>query len=384
MHSYIPSYLRDKNRGLVLDLLMQHKLLSRAEICKYSKISFPTVVKIVDFFLETGLVSESEIASTSENGLGRKGQLLKLNENAFSTIGIFFEGDYLHIGLVNLTHTVIDQKFFPFQGNPSTAEEYERISGNMTDTVKEFRRTHPETKILGVGVGLPGVIDSENMTFRRWGKLYNFYQFYNTFNSVADLPVYIENDTNAASLGEMILREDPAYSNLLYLSLGTGFGAGIIINNRIWHGADNFAGDIGMALNGLDLKSRPSSLDQFRINSQINAGAIKNRFGVDIQHDTSCPVELKREISEYIVDRMLPMIYNLNYILDISNYVLAGIVTEFLDPVIFDCIHENLEYLHKVDVIPLKNTIVPSISRNAGIVGVSSIALENCLPKLLS
>ena len=51
-NTYIPAYIRDKNRGLVLDLFLQNRELTRSEISRVTNISFPTVVKITDFFLE--------------------------------------------------------------------------------------------------------------------------------------------------------------------------------------------------------------------------------------------------------------------------------------------------------------------------------------------
>ncbi len=384
MGSYIPAYLRSKNRDVVLHLLMQQKALSRANIAKQAKMSFPTVGKVIDDFLNIGLVSEAETASTSPSGLGRKSQLLRLNEDAYSTVGIFFEGNRLHVGLVNLCSRVMDQIDYPLQEDPSTPEEYEQISTIMTGAVRSLQETHPATRILGVGVGLPGVVDAKAMTFRRWGKLHRFYEFYKTFSTLSDIPTFIENDMNAASFGEMLLRDDSEYANLLYLSIGTGLGAGIIINNRIWHGDANYAGDIGIALSHLDLSTIPTDLTPLRLNNQINAAAIKKQFRVDIQQGDDCAPETRQEICEYIVKCFLPIIYNLNYILDISKYVLAGTITDYLSPDIFDCINRYLSALHKVDIIPHQLSVVPSVSNQAGIIGTASIALENCLSTLLA
>lgn len=239
MHTYIPSYLRSKNRGVVLQLFIQHRLLSKADIAKQSSLTFPTVTNVISDFIQMGLVSKTDNMFTSENGLGRKSVQLRLNENAVSTIGIFFEGNHLRVGLMNLLHEVVDCIDYSLQIDPSTPEEYEVISRHMTDAADTLVQAHPETRVLGVGIGMPGVVDAKNSTFRRWGKLYHFYDFYKTFDKNFSLPVFIENDINAAALGETILRNDPDFSNLFFLSIGTGTGAGLIINDRIWHGNMN-------------------------------------------------------------------------------------------------------------------------------------------------
>ncbi len=384
MHTYIPAYLRSKNRGVVLQMFLQRKVLSKADIVKQSSLTFPTVTNVISDFIQMGLVSETDTVSTSENGLGRKGMQLRLNENAVGTIGIFFEGNHLRVGLMNLLHEVIDCIDYFIQADPSTPEEYEVISKRMTDSVSTLLQAHPSTRVLGVGIGLPGVIDAKNNTFRRWGKLYNFYDLYKGFQQDFSLPVFIENDINAASLGETIMRNDPKFSNLFFLSIGTGTGAGIIINDHIWHGNGNYAGDVGMVMNDLKLSDLREDLAPLRLNNQICAGAIEKKFQVDIAHNIPCGEAKKQEISEYVVGRFLPMVYNLSYILDISNYVLSGSVIDYLGETIFDYINKSLEHLRRIDIIPMQVNIIMSIHRNVGIVGAAHIALCSRLPDILS
>ena len=384
MHTYIPAYLRSKNRGVVLQMFLQRNVLSKADIVKQSNLTFPTVSNVISDFIQMGLVSETDTVSTSENGLGRKGLQLRLNKNAFSTIGIFFEGNHLRVGLMNLLHEVIDCIDYFVQADPSTPEEYEAISKRMTDAIDTLILAHPTTKVLGVGIGMPGIIDAKNNTFMRWGKLYNFYDLYKSFRQNCALPVFIENDMNAASLGETILRNNPAFSNLFFLSVGTGTGAGIIINDHIWHGNGNYAGDVGLVMNDLKLSDQKEDLVPLRLNNQICASAIERRFQVDIAHNIPCGKEKKQEISEYIVSRILPMVYNLNYILDISNYVLSGSVIDFLGDTIFDCINQSLEHLKQIDMFPMQLNIIPSIHCDVGIVGAADIALCSRLPDILS
>ena len=384
MESFAPTYLRCKNRDVVYRLLVQHKNLSKADIAKKTSLTFPTVSKVIMDFSRIGLVSETELAITSENGLGRKGKIVHLEKNSYSTIGIFFEGNRLHIGLINLCHEVIDQVYFPLLKDPTTPDDYLHISSKMTDAVYSLEKSHPETKILGVGIGMPGVVDTEGKTFRRWGKLYDFKEFYKTFDDSFPYPVFIENDMNAASLGEIMLRGDSCNGNLIYLSLGTGTGAGIIINNQIWHGDAYLAGDIGMALLGFENDIYPENLEPLRLNNMINANAIKNRFGVNIQQDEPCSEELKEEISQYVTRRILPLLYNFTYMFDIRNIVLSGSVTEYLGHHIFDCLDSVLTHMQIVDNIQLGLKIIPSISQDSGIIGAADIALERCRNSLLS
>jgi len=59
------------------------------------------------------------------------------------------------------------------------------------------------------------------------------------------VPIYIENDANAAALGEQWRGAASGIKSMILLTLGTGVGGGIVLNNKIWHGADGMAGEIG-------------------------------------------------------------------------------------------------------------------------------------------
>ena len=58
MEPYLPNYLKGKNRRLVFDLLRERGQMSRAEITRDTGMSFPTAMKVVDAFLEKGLLVE--------------------------------------------------------------------------------------------------------------------------------------------------------------------------------------------------------------------------------------------------------------------------------------------------------------------------------------
>ena len=155
MQSYVPAYLRSKNRGVVYQLLLQYHSLSKADIAKLSNLTFPTVKKVIEDFLQLGLVSEGDSLITSETGLGRKSQMIKLNENSYGTVGIFFEGNLLHIGLVNLCHEIIDQIYYPLQKDPSQPEEYEQISEKMADELRKLADDE-DVKAVVFRVNSPG------------------------------------------------------------------------------------------------------------------------------------------------------------------------------------------------------------------------------------
>jgi glucokinase len=101
--------------------------------------------------------------------------------------------------------------------------------------------------VAAVGVGAPGVILVDkgivvkSPNFPDWNNL----PLKDELESVLSLPVTIENDANAAALGEQWRGAGRGIGSMILLTLGTGVGGGIVLDKQIWHGADGMAGEIG-------------------------------------------------------------------------------------------------------------------------------------------
>jgi glucokinase len=101
--------------------------------------------------------------------------------------------------------------------------------------------------VAAVGVGAPGVIQVDkgivvkSPNFPDWNNL----PLKDELENVLGLPVTIENDANAAALGEQWRGSGRGIGSMILLTLGTGVGGGIVLNRQIWHGADGMAGEVG-------------------------------------------------------------------------------------------------------------------------------------------
>jgi glucokinase len=98
-----------------------------------------------------------------------------------------------------------------------------------------------------VGIGLPGFLN------HRTGVIYaspNFPEWHNVpirklLSERLSFPLAVENDANAAALGEAWMGRGRDVQTMLYLGLGTGVGGGVILNRKIWHGTAGLAGELG-------------------------------------------------------------------------------------------------------------------------------------------
>lgn len=102
-------------------------------------------------------------------------------------------------------------------------------------------------RIVGVGISAPGPLDSETGTVLEIPTLpgWDDFPLRQRFSEVASLPVTLENDGVAAAYGEWMFGAGRGLRNLVYMTVSTGIGGGVVIDNRLLHGRRGMAGHIG-------------------------------------------------------------------------------------------------------------------------------------------
>jgi glucokinase len=157
----------------------------------------------------------------------------------------------IDLGGTNLRIAAIDQDGRELQAI-STLTEVSRgreyviadITASTALLREKFARSH---KFLGVGIGLPGIIDVESGTLHSAANLPGW-QAYNVRDDLAqrlDSAVFLDNDANCAALGEKWLGAGSHVDDLCMITLGTGVGGGFVFNGKPWHGVLGMAGEIG-------------------------------------------------------------------------------------------------------------------------------------------
>ena len=130
------------------------------------------------------------------------------------------------------------------------------IVNNLIKVTKEYLDFHgyDKTNTLGIGIGIPGSIDSEAGVIDYSNNIdFHDLPIVKMFNEVIDLPVKITNDANAAALGEARFGAGKDFKNIIMLTLGTGVGGGIIVNGKLFEGNKGKGAELGhiiIELNG--------------------------------------------------------------------------------------------------------------------------------------
>ncbi len=228
---------RRHHRALLLQQLFQAGPASRADLARASGLTRVTVSDLVGEMLGEGLLEE--LGAPAESRVGKPPTLVGVAPDSAHIVCLDLSNDDRMTGaVVNLASKVKARHEVSIAG---------RKGGRAVELVHELVDTlieMAERPILGVGVGSPGVVDAEGTVIDAPNLGWKDTPLARSLRDRHDLPVYVANDANAAVLGEHTFG-DALEGGLMVLRVGTGVGAGLILEGALLHGHRSAAGEIG-------------------------------------------------------------------------------------------------------------------------------------------
>src|SRR5215212_1342883 len=159
-------------------------------------------------------------------------------------VGIDIGGTNIKIGIIRTGEqfAVLKKISIPTNAQDPAEMMVTRVADATKKLVAETGK-----KILGVGVGCPGLIDPKSGKVKKSPNLPNLPKFplRDRLQALLGLDVEIQNDANAAALGEFLFGPSKGINNLVLLTLGTGVGGGVVADGHLLQGADNAAAELG-------------------------------------------------------------------------------------------------------------------------------------------
>jgi Transcriptional regulator/sugar kinase len=154
------------------------------------------------------------------------------------------------MGGTNLRAAAIDSSGKLIQkisGTTDLAEGRDAVLSDMIASINKLKASGGEGRLAGVGIGVPGFIEMEKGYIVGSNNLPQFDNFpvRDEIEKRLGTPVILENDANAAALGEKWMGAGQDVNDLVLLTLGTGVGGGIICAGKILHGHVGMAGELG-------------------------------------------------------------------------------------------------------------------------------------------
>jgi glucokinase len=159
-------------------------------------------------------------------------------------IGVDLGGTNLRIAAVDEQGTLLEKVTTGTQ----VARGRDYVIAEISDAIREVSQKFSRTgRLIGVGIGVPGIIDKRTGMLRESPNLpgWDNYPVGKEIERRLGAPVLLENDANAAAMGEAWLGAARGMGSMCMITLGTGVGGGIVLGGKIWHGMSGMAGEIG-------------------------------------------------------------------------------------------------------------------------------------------
>ncbi len=164
-------------------------------------------------------------------------------------IGVDLGGTSINVGAVPVGGgTVLGMRSMPTDAHVGAKFVVDRIVGMIRDVMRDAAREggFEDTAFIGIGVGSPGPLDRETGTVLETPNLgWRNFPLRDLIANRVGLDTELDNDANAATLGEWWQGAARGVDNVLGVTLGTGIGGGIVLNGEVYHGASDVAAEIG-------------------------------------------------------------------------------------------------------------------------------------------
>ncbi|MFI6357316.1 ROK family protein [Streptomyces sp. NPDC050743] len=231
----------DFNQAVVLELVRRSRGVSRADLQRESGLSSQTISNITRRLIDDQLICES---TPNGSARGRPSIPLVTEPDGAYSVGVHIDPAWLTIVLLDLAGEVRlgRQEHTPQATNPSevTAFIADAVDGLITEADIDRAR------VLGLGIAAPGPLDIEAGLLLDPPQLPNWrnVQLRADLHEATGLPVLLDKDVTAAATAE--LRSSTEASNsFVFLYLGSGVGASVVLDNQVIRGTTNNVGEIG-------------------------------------------------------------------------------------------------------------------------------------------
>lgn len=306
-------------------------------------------------------------------------------------IGVDFGGTSVKIALVDEHGAMVSQERITTADVKDRDEWLTRVCSAI-DTLKG------STPIVGVGVGVPGFVDFER------GFIYDLTNvpgwsgvpLADLLESRLHVPVRIDNDVNAMALGECTFGAGRTYQHVVFVTLGTGVGGALLINNQLYRGAYSMAGEIGHI--SIDMYGRSSPQGRGGVEQYVGNRRIVERTIEALEKGRASMIDelckgdrsqispkivkeaadkgdpLALEILDFVTDCLAAMFASLTYTLQPQAFIVGGGVATEAE-MLFDLIRRHTQerlsphFYSRLEIKPAE------LGPDAGMIGCATLAL---------
>jgi predicted NBD/HSP70 family sugar kinase len=248
--------LKQLNRMALVRQVSTQPGLSRASLADVLGLTKSTVSLLVRDLMDEGWLTESELIATGE--VGRRATPLHLDPDRLALLGADIGVDEARVVATNLLGEVLDTRIVTYDDTDAPASCIRLVADGLVRMARRLGRANSAAgarQMLGVGVGLHGGVDETQGVLRYaphlgWRNVDVDSQLRLRFagTPLEGLPLHMQNEANVAALAEFEFTGQSGTDPLVYLSIGYGVGAGVIVGDNLLTGLNGFAGEVGHAI----------------------------------------------------------------------------------------------------------------------------------------
>ena len=235
------SALRHRNQQLVIECLLGGPS-TQAELSRSTGLSSATVSNIVKTMVDDGMVSTEPTTSS-----GRRALNVRLSGKGTVAVGVDFGRRHLRVVLASLGHRVIAEESVALPLGHQAEDGIGAATALVSRLIDEAKVDR--SAVVGAGVGIPGPIDRRTGTVAQGAILPEWVgiNILERLEHALRMPVFVDNDANLGALAEVTWGEHGQVKNLVFLKIGSGVGAGLILNGLPFYGHVGITGELGHA-----------------------------------------------------------------------------------------------------------------------------------------
>ena len=220
---------KNLNRQIILNYVRKHNEISRIDLAQYTKLSPTTVSVIIDELISKKMITEIRIGESSG---GRRPVMLGVNPNARYVITAILTHKDVSYTVVDLSCKVLEKEHIICDIN---SEEAVRnvVKEGLNSIMQKY--IYDKTKICGIGVSIPGVIDHNKGRVLYSSKLHlKDFDISSIIQSQVGIKCHLFKDSDAFMLGEYNFGAASLYKNIVYINIDNGVGMSYINSGKLF------------------------------------------------------------------------------------------------------------------------------------------------------
>lgn len=231
-----PKLIKLLNKDIIISIIRANGPITKPEIARMTNLSLVTVNKTVEILLEEQKV---KVSGMNESTGGRRAVFYEINEELYYFIGLYYDNDKYLGAISNSLGVIIHEESFPVRTNV-----WQDVMEDTYKAIDTLIKKCGDHVIGAIGIGVPGVVKdgvvSNIPNIPSWEQK----NMAEILEEHYGIEVVLENDINMSAMGVYSQDYQEEVDSLVLIYFEQGIGSGLILNQELYKGATNFAGEL--------------------------------------------------------------------------------------------------------------------------------------------